>query len=230
MGCNGKRFMWVCECFLPYVGYLCAAQLVQWLTDTAVSRLNRYPCEPEYTSMFAVLFLDSIYLPILLLEMKREGRLRTEFSLYPLKNKRLFLWILLVVCVCLLSAVVTLIAAKADISVGGDYMSAQAMYRSNLPLTVLVCATVAPMLEEILFRGFLYQRLRSVAGRACSAVISSLCFAVGHPSVLQILYALFMGILFVYLYEREKTLLLPIVMHSAANIAAILISAAMIKA
>lgn len=93
---------------------------------------------------------------------------------------------------------------------------------------ILVLSSVAvliPIVEEILFRGFLQSYLRRRFGVWSSIAISSLCFSLFHFSWSQswsnvtILLSLsVLGLFLGYLYERQRSLWAPIGLHMTFNI------------
>lgn len=85
---------------------------------------------------------------------------------------------------------------------------------------LLVTALVVPVMEELLFRGLLYGRLRQQFGFGQAMVLSSLLFGLYHFDPVQALYGFFMGCLFCMVYRccgSERDLRWPILMHGAAN-------------
>jgi membrane protease YdiL (CAAX protease family) len=84
----------------------------------------------------------------------------------------------------------------------------------------LVVIVVAPVCEEIFFRGFLYRVLRLRMSFWLAAVIDGLLFGLVHASstslaALPILA--FLGLVFCYVYERTGTLYATIAMHALNN-------------
>ena len=84
----------------------------------------------------------------------------------------------------------------------------------------LVVIVVAPICEEIFFRGFLYRVLRLRMTFWLAAVIDGLLFGLVHASsttlaALPILA--FLGLVFCYVYERTGTLFATIAMHALNN-------------
>jgi uncharacterized protein len=84
----------------------------------------------------------------------------------------------------------------------------------------LVVIVVAPICEEIFFRGFLYRVLRMRMTFWLAAVIDGLLFGLVHASsttlaALPILA--FLGLVFCYVYERTGTLFATIAMHALNN-------------
>jgi len=90
---------------------------------------------------------------------------------------------------------------------------------ANLLLFFLVGGIVAPVAEEVFFRGILYGFLRRW-GIAVALVLSTAAFAFTHglghgfPLVQAI-----GGILFAAAYEIEKNLIVPITIHCLGNLA-----------
>lgn len=75
---------------------------------------------------------------------------------------------------------------------------------------------VAPIVEEVLFRGLLHNALRVRVGRAAILVSSGL-FAVTHLYIINFLPVFALGVLLAWLYERRGSLWAPIVAHAFAN-------------
>jgi membrane protease YdiL (CAAX protease family) len=78
-------------------------------------------------------------------------------------------------------------------------------------------AIVAPVVEEIFFRGFVFAGLRPRYGWQRSAVISSALFAVIHLVPTAIIPIFILGYIFAYLYQRSGSIWPAIVMHAATN-------------
>ena len=84
-------------------------------------------------------------------------------------------------------------------------------------------------LEEMIFRGFLFQAMAEENLKS-AIIVSSLTFGIGHivnlvngsgaellPTLLQILYAVAIGFTFVMIFYRTKSLLPCILTHSVFN-------------
>ena len=87
----------------------------------------------------------------------------------------------------------------------------------NLLLLVLTTVILSPLAEEMIFRGMTYRRIRQYAGNRPAVLISSLLFGLYHMNMIQFLFAFAVGILLARLYERTKTLIVPVVCHAAVN-------------
>jgi membrane protease YdiL (CAAX protease family) len=90
-----------------------------------------------------------------------------------------------------------------------------------LPLQILIivlAVVIAPVVEEMLFRGLVQTTLRSYLGRPWLAIVfTSVLFAAVHdqPTHWPALFALAMGL--GYSYEKSGSLFRPIFMHALFN-------------
>lgn len=78
---------------------------------------------------------------------------------------------------------------------------------------------VAPVGEEIIFRGFLFGLLRARWGFGPALVVSSAVFAVLHPPIFAMCPIFFVGALLCYVYERTGSLYSAITYHLVFNAA-----------
>ncbi len=102
-------------------------------------------------------------------------------------------------------------------------------------LVYLSGGIVLPMLEELLFRGFLYQVLRRYVGSGWALAVTTFLFAVGHleppleagdwrtlmAPLLRLPEFLGLGFLLGWLAQRSGSLLPSMVLHMANNLFAI---------
>lgn len=91
-------------------------------------------------------------------------------------------------------------------------------------LTVIAVVLLVPMVEELLFRGFLQTWLRRFIGRMGSLFCTALIFAFAHYAPTQgsanfeLICSLFVLSCFLgFIYERQQTLWASIALHSTFN-------------
>lgn len=82
-------------------------------------------------------------------------------------------------------------------------------------LDVLV---IAPIVEEIIFRGYLYRLLKSKIPIAFSMIISSTLFAIIHFNILSYTLLFVLSIFLTYIYERNGSIVCPIIIHFLFNL------------
>jgi membrane protease YdiL (CAAX protease family) len=82
----------------------------------------------------------------------------------------------------------------------------------------LIAVVQVPLVEEAIFRGFLYRGFRRYCGPALAIGISAAFFALVHAPNWPQMPALFvLGVGLGYLYERSGSLVTPITFHAVFN-------------
>lgn len=80
---------------------------------------------------------------------------------------------------------------------------------------------IAPIVEEVVFRGLIMTKLRKEISATASSLISAMLFAIIHfmaGGSVTVVHAFFGGLIFALVYEKTKSLLPAIVAHSFGNI------------
>lgn len=91
-------------------------------------------------------------------------------------------------------------------------------------LAILSIVVLAPLIEEMLFRGFLQSYIRRHLGAKQAIFITSVCFAMFHFATgqglgnISIIIPLFVLSLFLgFLYEKQGSILAPMTLHASFN-------------
>ena len=90
-----------------------------------------------------------------------------------------------------------------------------------LPLMWLLMVVVAPVTEELFFRGFLHRGWApSWLGVSGTIVVTAVLWALLHQqyNVLGILFIFVMGLIFGWLRQRSGSTLLPMALHTVNNL------------
>jgi membrane protease YdiL (CAAX protease family) len=83
-------------------------------------------------------------------------------------------------------------------------------------------ALLAPLAEEIFFRGYVFRAYLTRMGMVGAYVVSSLLFAVLHLNLAAFVPLFFVGLILAYLYHRTGSLVPAIVTHGLNNAIALL--------
>jgi membrane protease YdiL (CAAX protease family) len=84
-------------------------------------------------------------------------------------------------------------------------------------LVVLAIVILAPIAEELFFRGVVYNAWLREGGPRWALIGSAILFAVIHLSLVTLLPIFVLGLALAWLYRRSGTLLAPIAMHMTVN-------------
>ena len=88
-------------------------------------------------------------------------------------------------------------------------------------LLILSTGILGPILEEMMFRGLIYNYLKE-ENQKQGMLLTTLLFALSHTGLFNMLYAFILGIILIYLKERYTSLKAPISFHIGVNTMAIL--------
>lgn len=175
-----------------------------------------------------VAFYGVLLAIVLFFAGRRAGRAWTRLGL-----RRFPIWVVVLMPpgALLLQIVSSLISLALSPALGGmknpqDCDISQAFGAEPL-LAVLSVAVIAPVVEEIVFRGFIYGGLKPRLGVAISVLVSSALFALAHSlsvggSILLLAPSLFVaGVALALVYERSRSLVPGMVLHGSFNLLAL---------
>lgn len=92
--------------------------------------------------------------------------------------------------------------------------------RRELPegtFTLVSVVFLAPIFEEMIFRGRLYNIFHHNGSPLTAASLSALAFGVVHLEPVVIIEALIMGVVFSYFYIVRRSIIAPIILHMCNN-------------
>lgn len=104
----------------------------------------------------------------------------------------------------------------------GYWQVVQAFYNQSLGLEILTLCVLAPLAEELVYRGMAYHRFLKQFGEPKAAVLSALLFGVMHLNLVQGIYAFVLGILLAHIVYQTGSLLAAVAAHMAANLVSVL--------
>lgn len=101
----------------------------------------------------------------------------------------------------------------------------QRMSSGNLASVIVICL-LAPVLEEMLFRGVILRAFLNQYPRVKAIGLSALIFGLAHLNVYQFSVAFVLGVVAGWLYERSRSLIPCIALHATYNTCIVMVSAA----
>ena len=99
-----------------------------------------------------------------------------------------------------------------------SYVESSASLTSQQPvIDFLAVVLMAPLVEELLFRGVIYDALCAFVPAGAAVVFQAMLFGSTHGTLLWILYSTLIGCVLGYVRKRTNSLWPCILMHSAFN-------------
>ena len=126
--------------------------------------------------------------------------------------------VMLVLALVLVVSVVLTIETRAFPLSDRERAMFNRMAGDDLAMTLLTCA-IAPIVEEMLFRGVILRGFLRRYSRSHAIWGSAALFGLAHQNIYQFVVGLLLGGLCGWLYERARSLVPCIALHSAYNTA-----------
>ncbi len=197
--------------------WLGAIALIIWIVGVyAVSYLIERHAIAVDPGLFTAITEAGLLVPIWWLVMRKYGVGWDALGLCPFDAGTLGVGCGLMLMSLLFNAVWTAFLAFFDLRAQIDWVPIFAELSSPWWL-LLAGILVAPVVEELFFRGFLYAGLAQRYTWRRAAVITSALFALIHLQPFAIPPIFILGYIFAYLYRRSGSIWPAVVMHVSTN-------------
>lgn len=97
------------------------------------------------------------------------------------------------------------------------YMTNSSIIDGSL-MSWLTAVVMAPLLEEIVFRGLVYTRLKKGMPAIAAAIVASLAFGLCHTGIIWVIYATALGMVMTWIFEKYQSLVANILFHLFFNL------------
>lgn len=94
----------------------------------------------------------------------------------------------------------------------------------NKGIEAITVCIIAPICEEILFRGLIAKKLREIMPSWLAVIFSALVFGLLHNGMIGFIYATICGIVMCIIYFRTGSLLASMLFHLAFNLLSLLVA------
>ena len=98
------------------------------------------------------------------------------------------------------------------------------MSGQNFILEILLTGILVPIIEEIMYRGLVFDQLRKNLPLSLALIIQALIFGLIHLNMVQGTYAFMIGILLGVALIRSRSIILPIAIHMGTNLSGVILS------
>jgi membrane protease YdiL (CAAX protease family) len=216
---EAKKLWWqlsVCGFYVFMIGISLA---ILYRLDE-VPQKNELDLKEFFNTIFEQILM---VLPILLLFMVRKESMLSLWGL-GLKNvglgfKEALKWIIpLYIVISLFQFGLTQLFPKWF---EGDQAAVEMANMANAPvqkiMMFILAGLIAPVIEEIVFRGFFYETLKRFLPIGFSALWVGIFFGIVHMHIGNLLALTVLGVAFSIVYERSKTLWSSIFLHGIFN-------------
>lgn len=167
--------------------------------------------------IYMILIISIVFIPLLLFNYKKfnikEEKINIKTSL------------LLIILGIIISLIYNNLAYYIDLY----FLKSNLFSTNNISLTIIITLILGPIIEELIFRGIMYNEAKKIYSNMKSILIVTTIFALFHFNILQIVYAFALGFLLIFVYEKYKSLKAPIILHITSNVISALYTIYFIK-
>ena len=178
--------------------------------------LNQYAA--EFTTLIAICTL-----PFLIRMYKKDKREVPEWwdKKRMLSAREIVVVMILAICVCI--AANNFILLSGITSRNEAYLeTAELIYESPMIVQFLGLGIIVPVMEEMVYRGLLYRRIREYLPMIFSLTGSALLFGIYHGNSVQLIYATVIGVFLAYVFEIFRTVKVSVLFHIVANLTSVI--------
>jgi len=209
---------------LQVLSMLCVTDLYQRLglfSATTLSKLTNLGQEFYFSSTrIAAILILAVSLVRILCRCFRAG----PGSIRPkaISGVKTLFWCLLIAFVWTMAALLLLNVASDLYSTNSGIIKSDCMHNARNTLEAYVSLLVAPVVEEIAYRGLICRGINRALGKWPAILISAVLFGLWHRNVPQMVYTIPWGIIWGYVFLETGTVKWSVLMHFASNLLAIL--------
>ncbi len=105
----------------------------------------------------------------------------------------------------------------------------QTLLQGSFLIQFIDVACITAIVEETVFRGLVYTRLKRAMPQFVAVILASVIFGLAHGNILSFIYTSLLGVLLTLLLEKTESLIAPMLCHFAFNGASLVLSLVEIK-
>jgi hypothetical protein len=155
----------------------------------------------------------------------KSGQVERESAQGQARGKKRIINAALIVCCAALIGTglnnLILMSPLAEASAGFAEANSN-FYGSTFALELISSALLTPVLEEMVYRGIIFARLKRMLGFLPAMVVSALIFAIMHFNLVQFVYAFLLGMVLAVFMEKTGHLYGAVLGHIVANALAVI--------
>lgn len=185
----------------------------QVLVERAMEFLTRYSNIILLVSGLLTLFILWIFFLI------RKKKLYKEACIAKFDKKKILPIILMGMAFALFVVCILNLLPLPESLLSSYEQSTYSLTVGNVAVQLIAIVIVAPVVEEVIFRGLILSRLKKAMSVPVAILLNSLVFGLVHGQLLWIAYAFCLGVVLCVVVEKTGSLATSILLHMAFNFA-----------
>ena len=197
-------------------GALAEKEFLKYIkTEEYITKLNNYINSKTLLIIFITMI---IFIPILYKVYKKYKKEKS------FKIKNIFIPVVLGITISLIYNI-----SLYNLNNVMHFTNMFELSKLSIIVQIISSGICGPILEELIFRGIVYNKLKTFNKKMTAIILTSIIFGIVHSNIINSIYAFGVGFILIYLYEKYKTLKAPILMHIFLNTTIILMLPLIVK-
>lgn len=201
------------------VSFVVSFAVVLWnmlQNDMSIENLESKVIEQTTLILFIANLLSIIAFVIIVLVRKKS--ISGELGIKKIKPKKIIPIILLGISLCIFISYSFSFIPFPESWTSSYAENVGVLSEGNFVVSLIATIILAPIAEEIVFRGLIYRNLKKGMPILAAGFISSLIFGICHTGIIWMIYAFLIGMFFVWIYEKFNSILGSIIVHMVFNL------------
>lgn len=186
---------------------------------TTFTLLLRFKSEGSILSINAVLELATLPIMILIFN-KIFGKKTNEINTFKKINKKTIFHVTLLLMSFRLLFNAFILPILMKIPESDSLIQAEQTLNTSIVYAILSACIIAPIIEEVVFRGIILNGMLKRYSPTTAIVISSLIFAIIHGNIHQAVNAFVLALIIGYVFYKTRSIYLAIFCHFINNASA----------
>ena len=181
------------------------------------SDAERWAVSGNGTAIIQILALIGVF--ILLYKMG-DGKENLEKGKRPELKFKAFDWFRWTLSAVALSVGINIIFISMGwLEASESYQEAASnLYAVSIPAGILLYGIYSPLAEELLFRGIIYNEVKTIMQTKTAALLAAVLFGIYHGNLVQFVYSVALGLVLAYAYQYSGQFAVPVVIHGVVNV------------
>ena len=201
------------------VSFVVAFAVVLWnMMQNDMSMENLESKVLEQTTLILVIANLLSIIAFVIIVLVRKKSISDELGIKKIKPKKIIPIILLGISLCIFISYSFSFIPFPESWTSSYAENVGVLSEGNFVVSLIATIILAPIAEEIVFRGLIYRNLKKGMPILVAGFISSLIFGISHTGIIWMIYAFLIGIFFVWIYEKFNSILGSIIVHMVFNL------------
>lgn len=147
--------------------------------------------------------------------LRRKENIIERISFKPIKLKDLLL--IMIITVTISSFIMCMIPILTAIFPQYNVISQQISNDMGTPMMIVNALVLAPIFEELLFRGLVFKELEKHTNIFASVITQGVIFGICHLNIVQGIYTCLLGMVMAVIYYWTNSIFSSVIMHIGFN-------------